>query len=351
MIQLPAEVLALSGEPVLLARGGKILYANEAACSLLGTELTGESILKLLGPEISGMQAPAFVGETEVLGRRILLRVRTAGGMRVFFLSLCTPSRQLIGDAFFYAVRDELMHLGISVSILQSRLSPGDADALAALAGIQQSLYLVNRTMQNLTVIRGAEEASLPFQPQELDLAALLRDLIGSVTLYCPQPEISFSAPAHLELSGDAGLLELMALNLLLNCILHAEGCTRIRVSLHSAGEQVILSVDDDGCGIPGDRLHSVLERYRFAGSLPELRHGSGLGLTVVREIARLHGGTLLLESREGVGTAVRVSLRTAPRGTGLLLAPGSDYDRSCETVLTGLAPCLPLEAFLSCDR
>ena len=350
MIQLSAEVLALSGEPALLARGGKILYANDAAGTLLGRDVRDESLEKLLGPEVAGMQAPAFVGETELRGKRVLLRIRSMEGMRVVFLSPCVSARQLVGDAFFYALRNELMHLGVCVSLLQNRMRPEDTGALHALRGISQSLYRVKRTLQNLTIIRGVEDESLAFQPQTLDLVVLLRDLIDTVRVLAPGPEIGFKAPESLPVPGDAGLLQNLALNLLSNCILHAEGCTRVRVTLRSVGEQAVLSVDDDGCGIPGDRLHTVLERYRFAGSLTDLQHGPGLGLTAAREIARLHGGTLLLESREGVGTAVRVSLGLM-RGISTLQAPVPAYEQSGETILTGLASCLPPELFDPCTR
>lgn len=346
MIQLSAEVLALSGEPALLARGGKILYANEAACSLLGRDLAGGSVQTLLGPEVSGMQASSFVGETGVLGRRVLLRTRTLDGLRVIFLSPCGGERKLIGDAFFYALRSELMQLGISAEVIQSRVSPDDAAAVSALRGVTHSLYRANRMLQNLTVIRGEEENSLPFHPQPLDLSALLRDLFDAVRLALPQPEIRFTAPDHLTVMGGPFLLEMLTLNLISNCVRHAEGCTCIRVNLRAAGDQVILSVDDDGCGIPGDRLHTVLERFRFSGGPQDLPRGAGLGLTAVRTIARLHGGTLLLESREGIGTAVRVSLSLAPRSVTPLQAAQEDYDRSFDTILTGLATCLPPEAF-----
>ena len=345
MIQLSAEVLALSGEPALLARGGKILYANDAAGALLGRDVRDESLEKILGPAVAGMQAPAYVGETELSGKRVLLRVRSMEGMRVVFLSPCVSARQLLGDAFFYALRNELMQLGVCVSLLQNRLRPEDTGALRALCSISQSLYRVNRTLQNLTIIRGAEDASLPFQPQAFDLVGLLRDLIDTVRVMTPGPEIGFSAPGSLSVLGDTGLLQNLALNLLSNCILHAGGCTRIRVTLRSAGEQAILSVDDDGCGIPSDRLHTVLERYRFGGDLTDLQRGPGLGLTAAREVARLHGGTLLLESREGIGTAVRVSLSLA-RGISTLQAAVPQYEQSDDTILTGLASCLPSEFF-----
>ena len=350
MIAFSAELLALTAEPALLIKGGKILFANEAACTLLGPDCRSKSFRELFGKEIAGMQAPGFVGETEVAGRRMLLRVKAMEGMRVVFLSPRESVQELISDAFLFTLRTEMMQLGACASSLRSQQKAGNAGA-AALNGITMSLYRVNRTLRNLSVIRDAAADSVLFLPQTLDLVSLLRDLIESVRLVVPSPEISFSGPDNVPVHGDPSLLENLMLNLLSNCLLHAEGCTRIRVTLHSAGEQVILSVDDDGCGVAADRLNTVLERYRYDGGIAYAGRGPGLGLTAAREIARIHGGTLLLESREGIGTSVYVSLSRAPRAANPLKAAETEYDRSYDTILTGLAPCLPPEAFDMPDR
>lgn len=346
MIQLSAELLALSGEPALLIRGGKVLYANDAARLLLGADCAGRSFQELFGQEIAEMQASAFVGETEIGGQRMLVRLRAMDGLRALFLSPCATTGELVNEAFLSALRSELMQLGVSASLLQSRLGDGDNGSAAALRGLQQNLFRINRTLQNLSVIHGARTNALPFHPQPLELCALLRDLIDAVRLNLPQPEIQLTLPESAPLLGSPELLEMLVLNLLINCFSHAEGCTRIRVTLRSVGEQLILSVNDDGCGIPSDQLHTVLERYRYSNSLYAAGHGSGFGLSAAREIARLHGGTLLLESREGVGTAVRVSFNRTPRAYNALRSAGEDYDHSYDSILTGLAPCLPPEAF-----
>jgi len=351
MLSLSAEFLALSSEPALLVKGGKILFANEAADALLGPDCRSRSFRELFGKEIAGMQASTFVGESEIAGRRVLLRVRAMEGVRVVFISLCEPPTELIGDAFLYTLRNELMQLGTGVSLLRMQAEAGNAGVSSALNGITMNLYRANRTMQNLSIIRSAETNTLLFMPQSLNLVTLLRDLIDSVRLAVPEPEIRFTAPESLPMNGDPSLLETLVLNLLSNCLLHAEGCTRIHVTLHAAGAQAILSVDDDGRGIPGDRLNTVLERYRFGGDLSETGNGPGLGLTAAREIARTHGGTLLLESREGIGTAVHVSLSRTPRSAQPLKSPHAEYEKNYDAILTGLAPCLPPEAFNMPDR
>ncbi|MBR6840650.1 MAG: sensor histidine kinase [Oscillospiraceae bacterium] len=351
MIQISAELLALTSEPALLVRGGRLLFANDAACALLGPDCLDKSFSALFGEEIAGMQAPAFVGEAEVAGRRFLLRIRALEGVRAVFLSPCETMGELISDSFLYTLRSELMQLSVGTQRLRASVAAEDAQGLAALRVMLQSLYRLNRTLQNLSVIRGAEQGTIFFHPQPLELCSLLSDLLDSVCLSVQSPEISFCAPESLPVRGDPELLEQLVLNLLSNCLRHAEGCTRIRVSLHGTGDQVILSVDDDGRGIPGDRLHTVLERYRYGGGLSDADNGPGLGLTAAREIARLHGGTLLLESREGVGTAVRVSLSRAAVPHGVLRSPLSDYGKSYDSILTGLASCLPPEAFDVPDR
>ena len=349
MLSLSAELLALTSEPALLVKGGKILFANEAAAAVLGPDCRSKSFRELFGKEIAGMQASTFVGEAEIAGRRVLLRIRALEGTRVVFISVGEASAELIGDAFLFALRNELMQLATGVSLL--RMQTGAGNTGAALNAITMNLYRANRTLQNLSIIRSAEANTLLFMPQPLDLVTLLRDLIDSVRLTVSEPEIRFNAPETLPVNGDPSLLETLMLNLLANCIQHAEGCTRIHVNLHGAGDQAILSVDDDGCGIPGEKLNTVLERYRFGGGLSETGNGPGLGLTAAREIARTHGGTLLLESSEGVGTAVHVSLSRTPRAGGPLKTPQAEYEKSYDTILTGLAPCLPPEAFNMPDR
>lgn len=343
MMQVSAALLALTSEPALLVKGGKLLFANDAACALLGQDCRDKSFSALFGPELAGVQAPAFVGEAEVAGRRFLLRIRAMEGMRAVFLTPCRDTGELVGDAFFYSLRNELMQLSVSMELIRDALGGEASDAQRS---VTQSLYRINRTLENLSVISGVEQGTLFFRPQALDLTVLLRDLTDSVRLVVPAPEIVFTAPESLPIQADPALLETLALNLLSNCIRHAEGCTRVRMTLHPAGEQVILSVDDDGCGIPGDRLHTALERYRYNGSLYDAERGPGLGLTAAREIARIHGGTLLMESREGIGTAVRVSLSRAARPSSALRSPVPDYDKSYDAILTGLATCLPPEAF-----
>ena len=168
MIQISAELLALTSEPALLVRGGRLLFANDAACALLGSDCLDKSFSALFGEEIAGMQAPAFVGEAEVAGRQFLLRIRALEGARAVFLSPCETMGELISDSFLYTLRSELMQLSVGTQRLRASVTAEDAQGLAALRVMLQSLYRLNRSLQNLSVIRGAEQGTIFFRPQPL---------------------------------------------------------------------------------------------------------------------------------------------------------------------------------------
>ena len=113
-------------------------------------------------------------------------------------------------------------------------------------------------------------------------------------------------------------------------------------MSLIESKDSLIISVSDDGCGIEPDLMHSVFNKYQDAIDLTS--SGAGFGLTVVRSIARLFGGTLMLESRKDYGTAVRMSVsRIIPDD---FHSPSEDYSTGMRSILEGLADCLPIEAF-----
>ncbi|MDQ3645459.1 MAG: HAMP domain-containing histidine kinase, partial [Actinomycetota bacterium] len=99
---------------------------------------------------------------------------------------------------------------------------------------------------------------------------------------------------------GDRGRLSRLVANLLENAARHASG--GVAVSLGEVGDEVVLTVDDDGPGIaPGDR-HRVFERFvRLEEARDRDSGGTGLGLAIVAEVTRSHGGSArVLESPRG---------------------------------------------------
>ncbi len=178
-------------------------------------------------------------------------------------------------------------------------------------------LRLVNSLLDFSRTEAGREEARyLP-----TDLAALTADLASSfqsatdkagLRLIVDTPPLS--QPAYV----DRDLWEKIVLNLVSNAFKFTfEG--EISVALREMDGSAMLTVRDTGIGIPASELDKLFDRFhRVEGARGRSFEGSGIGLALVRELVKLHGGVIEVESEEGRGSAFHV---TIPLGMGHLPA------------------------------
>jgi signal transduction histidine kinase/CheY-like chemotaxis protein len=124
--------------------------------------------------------------------------------------------------------------------------------------------------------------------------------------------------PSAIEVvSGDAGRLQQVVVNLLTNAIKFTPENGRVDVSVKRAGANLEVAVEDSGEGISADFLPHVFDRFRQADGATTRRHpGLGLGLAIVRQLVELHGGTVRAESPgpgKGARFTVRLPILTSP--------------------------------------
>jgi signal transduction histidine kinase len=123
--------------------------------------------------------------------------------------------------------------------------------------------------------------------------------------------ELTVAAPAPQIVEGDAQRLGQVLDNLLSNALRAVRGGGAVRLTVDGDRDSVLVTVEDDGVGIPARDLDRIFERfYRSADARPE--DGTGVGLTVSRGIAEAHGGSLSAAS-DGPGRGARFVL-TIPR-------------------------------------
>ena len=200
------------------------------------------------------------------------------------------------------------MTVGLTANMLRTRAEEfRDEEELKALAVLSKHYYRMTRLINNASFILDEGLNSLS-SFKSVNISVLYSELLQTCSFYAPDIEIRSNLGEDIILDCDRALIKKLLLNLVANCINHAKGCHVIDVILTDSYDNLILSVSDDGCGISAQDLSTVFDRYRYSFDISEMSNGPGLGLTVVRLIARMHGGTLLLESREGIGTTVRVS-------------------------------------------
>ncbi|MBQ4435911.1 MAG: HAMP domain-containing protein [Clostridia bacterium] len=106
------------------------------------------------------------------------------------------------------------------------------------------------------------------------------------------------------ETSGDRGKLNQIIYNLMENAIKYTQDGGTIHVTLAREGANAVLTVEDNGPGIPKDALPHIFERfYRVDKARSRETGGTGLGLSIVKQLLTLHGGSIRAESEEGKGS------------------------------------------------
>jgi PAS domain S-box-containing protein len=133
------------------------------------------------------------------------------------------------------------------------------------------------------------------------------------------------NATAEVSVMGDPNRLQQMVWNLLSNAIKFTPSGGRVDVTLSRFGEQVEITVADSGIGIDLDFLPHVFERFRQGDASTTRQHGGlGLGLSIVRQMVEMHGGTVHAHSDgPGHGATFRILLPVCPlRSDGSLETP-----------------------------
>jgi PAS domain S-box-containing protein len=153
--------------------------------------------------------------------------------------------------------------------------------------------------------------------PAPLFLPSLLQEMAESFHTPLVRQRIEIDCAADLPpVLGDAGSIQQAVRNLLGNAIKYSPTSSRIVLGARADGDRALLWVRDEGAGIPADQQEKIFERfYRVGGGkgIP----GTGLGLTLVREIAQAHGGRAWVEGAPGQGSTFYMTLPFAAE-TGL---------------------------------
>jgi signal transduction histidine kinase len=175
-------------------------------------------------------------------------------------------------------------------------------------------LKLVNSLLDFARIEAGRVTAS--FEP--VDLGALTYDLASNFRSAMERAGLKFDVSCELQapVHVDHEMWEKIVLNLLSNAFKYTlQG--RVAVQLRGEPGQAVLEVSDTGAGIASHELPRVFERFhRIEGTQARTHEGSGIGLALVQELVKLHGGTIEAESELGRGSTFRVRI---PLGTAHL--------------------------------
>jgi signal transduction histidine kinase len=171
-------------------------------------------------------------------------------------------------------------------------------------------LRLVNTLLDFSRIEAGRADAAF----EATDLSALTRDFAAAFRSAIERAHLRFEVSCETlsePIYVDRDMWEKIVLNLLSNALKFTfEG--EIVVALRLRADRAMLTVRDSGVGIASDDLPRVFERFhRIEGARSRSHEGSGIGLALVRDLVRLHGGEISVESVQAAGTTFTVSIPT----------------------------------------
>ncbi|MBM6917241.1 sensor histidine kinase [Intestinimonas butyriciproducens] len=168
----------------------------------------------------------------------------------------------------------------------------------------EKMAQLIAQLLSMTRLDQGTEGARL----EPVDLGALVEGLIRERGY--EEDKLILSVAPGVKVQGDGALLSRLTENLVENALKYGKTGGHVWVTVKSQGNEGILEVRDDGIGIPKDQQEKIWQRfYQVDPSRSDESSGVGLGLSMVRQIAQLHGGTVTLDSVEGIGSVFALHL------------------------------------------
>ncbi len=179
------------------------------------------------------------------------------------------------------------------------------------LRGLMEETNILSHLLEDLRTLALAESGALQIKKEPTDLLPYLRDVTNIFQAQAASAGVSISIDAENNLplvEIDPARMRQVISNLLANDLRYSPEGGAIRLACKKEGEYIVVSVQDDGPGIPPDDMEHVFERfYKSTDS-----GGMGLGLAIAKHLVEAHGGRISAENAPGRGTIFHIALPLA---------------------------------------
>jgi len=180
------------------------------------------------------------------------------------------------------------------------------------LEAIIRNVKRMRALIWNVLDVTKLESGRVEFKMGKVQLSDIIETTVRDMDLLAEKKQVSLSAkPPQLPfIHGDFNRLAQVFINLLDNAIRFTPEKGRVRIEATLVNDKVLVKIEDTGLGIPKKDIERVFEKfYRAEVALNHQIEGTGLGLTICKQIVEKHGGRIWIESKLGKGTTVNFTL------------------------------------------
>ncbi len=295
------------------------IFVLAAAAALTASLIMARIItrpISRLAKGIQGMSRGDFSSRVEVKGAGEMRRLAEAFNTMSEKVETLDQSRNQFVSNASHELKTPLATMKIMIQSLALQPEMDKNLRTEFLNDIDREIDRLSAIISDLLTLVKMDSKEMPLTKEPLTLA----DLCGEARrLLIPMAEkkkqtILLEIGDPCAMNGDRSKLTQVVYNLVENAVKYVQEGGEIRVSLVKSGREAVLTVADNGPGIPRDSLPHIFDRfYRVdkARSRSEVG-GTGLGLSIVQQFVNLHGGVIRAESEEGKGSRFIVTLPLA---------------------------------------
>lgn len=198
--------------------------------------------------------------------------------------------------------------VGATGAILDNALPPEKQREL--LADVNADAQWLLRMIENQLAITRIQGETAPLHTETEVVEDVLAEAAIKFQKHFPDIKVDMDLCDDILLADmDAVLIEQVVLNLLENAVYHGKHTTRVRLSAERSGRFVLVTVSDDGAGIPRDRLPRLFQAMPESGRSADAQKHMGIGLSVCLSIVRAHGGEMSATNNEQGGASISFTL------------------------------------------
>jgi len=177
---------------------------------------------------------------------------------------------------------------------------------------IDNNISRITRLLRQILEVRKSDAGKLRLEVFQADLAAFIREECRNLAPMATHQRIQLHVDVpdvRIDAWFDPDKVDKILYNLISNAVKYQREEGFVEVSLRQDGPEAIITVRDNGIGIPPSRMKQLYRRYQDGDYRMTRVTGTGLGLSLTRDLVRLHHGEIHCESREGVGTVFTVRI------------------------------------------
>lgn len=178
---------------------------------------------------------------------------------------------------------------------------------------MKQNCYRLLKLINNLIDINKLDSGFLKIEKRNYNLVEVVENITLSIVEYVKSHKLDIVFDTDIEekiMAFDAEKIERVVLNLLSNAVKFTNENGQILVNIYDKGEKIIISIKDNGIGIPAEMLKEIFKRFKQVDSpITRRPEGSGIGLSLVKSIIELHNGNIRVESEYGKGSEFIIEL------------------------------------------